>query len=105
MTARGYWVGHVDVSDPDGYRRYVEANSAAFAKYGARFLVRAGRFELMEGATRARQVVIEFPDYETALACYRSPEYQAARQKRNGASLADLLVVEGYEGPQPGARS
>jgi uncharacterized protein (DUF1330 family) len=104
MAPRGYWIGHVDVADPDGYRRYVEANAEAFAKYGARFLVRAGRFELVEGATRARQVVIEFPDYEAALVCYRSPEYQAAKRLREGASLADLLIVEGYEGPQSAAR-
>ena len=104
MAPRGYWIAHVDVSDPDGYRRYVEANAEPFAKYGARFLVRAGRFETMEGATRARQVVIEFADYETALACYGSAEYQAAKQKREGVSLGDLVIVEGYEGPQPGPR-
>jgi uncharacterized protein (DUF1330 family) len=80
MAARGYWVGHVDVADPNAYRAYVEANAEPFAKYGARFLVRAGRFEVVEGAVRARQVVIEFADYETALACYRSPEYQAAKE-------------------------
>ena len=105
MAARGYWIAHVDVTDPDAYRRYVEANAEPFAKYGARFLVRAGRYEAMEGATRARQVVIEFADYETALACYRSPEYQAALRLRDGASLADLVIAEGYDGPQPGARA
>jgi len=105
MAPCGYWIAHVDVADPDGYRRYVEAIAQPFARYDARFLVRAGRFETVEGATRSRQVVIEFPDYETALACYRSPEYQAARALREGASLADLLVVEGYDGPQPGAAS
>ena len=101
MAARGYWVVHLDVVDPDAYRRYVEANAKPFAQFGARFLVRAGRYEVFEGATRSRQVVIEFPDYETALACYRSPEYQDAKRLREGASHGDLLVVEGYEGPQP----
>ena len=103
MAPRGYWVAHVDVVEPNAYRAYVEANAEAFAKYGARFIVRAGRCEVFEGAARARQVVIEFPDYETALACYRSPEYERARRLREGASLADLVIVEGYEGPQPGA--
>ena len=50
----------------------------AFRKFGARFLVRGGKFETVEGASRARNVVLEFPDYATALACYRSPEYQPA---------------------------
>jgi uncharacterized protein (DUF1330 family) len=98
MAARGYWIGHVDVADADGYRRYVEANAAPFAKFGGRFLVRAGRYETLEGAVRSRQVVIEFADYETALACYRSPEYQAAKRLRDGVSIGDLVVAEGVEG-------
>ena len=100
--ARGYWIAQVDVTDPEAYRAYVAANAAPFAKYGARFLVRAGAHRVMEGAGRARQVVIEFADYETALACYHSPEYQAAKALRAGACLGDVIVAEGYDGPQPG---
>ena len=101
--AKGYWIAHVDVTDPDAYKKYVEANAEAFAKYGARFIVRGGAFEVVEGTTRARNVVIEFRDYETALACYRSPEYQRALEFRKSASTGDIIVIEGYEGPQPGA--
>jgi uncharacterized protein (DUF1330 family) len=100
--ARGYWIAHVDVSDPEAYKAYIAANAVPFAQYGARFLARAGRCEVVEGASRARQVVIEFRDYETALACYRSPEYQAAKALREAASVGDLVIVEGYDGPQPG---
>ena len=50
---------------------------AIFKTYGGRFIVRGGQFECPEGESRSRNVVIEFPDYATALACYRSPEYQA----------------------------
>jgi uncharacterized protein (DUF1330 family) len=100
---KGYWIGHVTVTDPEGYRAYVAANARAFAKYGARFLVRGGRYESVEGMARQRHVVIEFPSYEAALACYRSPEYQEAMRLRLDAGEADLLVVEGYDGPQPDA--
>jgi uncharacterized protein (DUF1330 family) len=99
---RAYWIAHVDVTDPEAYKAYVAANAVAFAKYGARFLVRGGRHEVPEGASRARQVVIEFKDYDTALACYRSPEYQAAKALREAASLGDVVIAEGYDGPQPG---
>ena len=44
---------------------------------------------------------IEFPDYAAALACYRSPEYQANIKVRLPHSTADILVIEGYDGPQP----
>lgn len=100
--AKGYWIGRVHVTDAEGYRRYVEANAAAFSRFGARFLVRGGPFEAVEGEARERNVVIEFPDYDTALACYRSPEYAEAMAHRRGAAEADIIVIEGYDGPQPG---
>ncbi len=99
--AKGYWIAGVDVTDPEGYKEYVAANAAAFQKYGGRFIVRGGRFESPEGTPRSRNVVLEFKDYETALACYRSPEYAKAIALRQANADADLIVIEGYEGPQP----
>lgn len=100
--AKGYWIARIDVSDPEAYQRYVAANAEPFAKYRARFLVRGGPFEAPEGTARERNVVLEFEDYETALACYRSPEYQAAMTHRIGAAVAEVVIIAGYDGPQPG---
>ena len=97
---KGYWIAHVDVTDPDGYQGYLEANKAAFSKYGAHFLVRRGRFECPEGSVPDRNVIIEFPSYEAALACYSSPEYAEALAIRKRASKATIVIVEGYDGPQ-----
>ena len=99
--AKGYWIGHVDVADPEAYKAYVQANAIPFAKYGAKFLVRGGQYETVEGGSRTRNAVIEFKDYETALACYKSAEYQAAIKLRSPVSTADIIIVEGYDGPQP----
>ena len=98
---KGYWIGRIDVTDPDAYRKYVAADAVAFAKYGARFLVRGGKADAVEGASRERNVVIEFPSYDQAVACWRSPEYIRAREFRIGAAVADIVIVEGYDGPQP----
>ena len=98
---KGYWIGRVDIADAEQYKKYVAANAEAFRKFGARFLVRAGRFETPEGASRSRNVVIEFPSYQAALDCWNSPEYQAAIQFRLNASTIDLIIIEGYDGPQP----
>ncbi len=97
---KGYWIGHVDVTDPDGYKGYVAANGAPFGRFGARFLVRGGTRETVEGRVRARTVVLEFPSYAIALACYRSPDYQSAAELRKGKAEVDLLIIEGYDGPQ-----
>ncbi|MGB8693739.1 MAG: DUF1330 domain-containing protein [Steroidobacteraceae bacterium] len=99
--SKGYWVAHVDIADPEGYKAYIVANAEPFRKFGARFLVRAGRFENPEGASRTRHVVIEFPSYEAALGCWKSTEYQDAIKLRLPVSTIDLIILEGYDGPQP----
>jgi uncharacterized protein (DUF1330 family) len=97
--AKGYWIAHVEVTDPERYKDYVAANAAAFKKYNARFLVRGGQSAAPEGRLGARRhVVIEFDSYAAARACYESPEYQAAARLRAAASTADLVIIEGYEG-------
>lgn len=101
--AKGYWIVRVDVSDPEVYGRYVKANAEPFARHGARFLVRGGKHEVVEGKARARNVVIEFPSYDGALACFSDPKYQAAKSIRDPVAEADVLIIEGYDGPQPGA--
>jgi uncharacterized protein (DUF1330 family) len=99
--AKGYWVARVDVTDPEQYKAYVAANAEPFRQHGARFLVRAGRFENPEGSSRTRNVVIEFPSYQAALDCWKSPGYQDAVKLRLPVSTIDLVIVEGYDGPQP----
>ena len=98
---KGYWIAQVDVKNDDGYKPYAMANPAIFKKFGGRFVIRAGKSECPEGAARARNIVIEFPDYAAALACYRSPEYQANIKVRQPHATADILIIEGYDGPQP----
>jgi uncharacterized protein (DUF1330 family) len=99
--AKGYWIVRVDVTDQEKYKAYIAANAAPLKKYGARFLVRAGRFENPEGKSRTRNAVIEFPNYQAALDCWKSPEYQQAIKLRQPVSTADVVIIEGYEGPQP----
>ncbi|UAB90801.1 DUF1330 domain-containing protein [Ruegeria sp. SCSIO 43209] len=96
--AKGYWVAHVDVDDIETYKSYIAANAAPFADYGAKFLVRGGERSEPEGKARARTVVIEFPSYEQALACYESDAYQAAKSLRDPVSTGDLVIIQGYEG-------
>ena len=95
MTSKGYWMAMVEISDPDGYPRYIAANKAAFDKYGATFLVRGGQGEVVEGQAATRLVIIEFDSYQTALDCYHSPEYQAALKLRKQFSNAHFAIVEG----------
>ena len=99
---KGYWIVRVDVADEEAYGRYLAANGEAFAAFGARFLVRGGPFDAVEGTARARNVVIEFPTLQAARDCHASDAYARARAERAGAAEADILIIAGYEGPQPG---
>ena len=94
--ARGYWIAHVDVRDPEGYKGYVAAAKTAFEKHGAKFLARGGAFEVLEGSARARNVVIEFPSMQAAHDCYHSPDYQVAKAIRQQFADAEMILVEGH---------
>ena len=101
-VAKGYWIARIDVADMEGYKAYVTANAAPLKQFGARFLARGGRFENPEGGSRSRNAVIEFPSYQAALDCYHSADYQAAIKLRQPVSQGDMVIIEGYDGPQPG---
>ena len=95
---KGYWIARVDVSNAEAYGRYRALNAVAFEKYGGRFIVRGPAGKVARGTARAHNVVIEFRDYETALACYESPEYQAAKVFLDEVGDVDLVIVAGYAG-------
>lgn len=88
------WIAHVTVTDPDSYGNYARGAGSAIAAHGGVFLARGGRYVQLEGNDRARNVVARFPSVEAAVACYNSPEYQAALEHAKGAAVRDLVVVE-----------
>lgn len=96
--AKGYWIGRIDVHDPEAYKDYVETAGPAYKEFGGKFLVRGGEIDPVEGKSRARNVVVEFPSFEAAQACYNSPTYQKARAIRQKFSEGELLIVRGHEG-------
>ena len=98
---KGYWIARLDINDQAAYDEYRKRNALAFANFGGKFLVRGGSFHQVVGDARQHNVVIEFPSHDAAIACYRSPEYAKAKALRAGAVDIDIIVIEGYDGPQP----
>jgi uncharacterized protein (DUF1330 family) len=93
--AKGYWMVRVTVNDPQRYKDYVAANKAPLEEYGAKFIVRGGDYEVVEGASRERHVIIEFPSFAAAKACFHSTEYQAALGIFKTCAESDVVIVEG----------
>lgn len=95
--ATALWIANVEVTDVEAYALYAKGAGPAIAAHGGVFLARGGRHVQLEGRDRTRNVVARFPSVEAAVACYNSPEYQAALDHARGASLRDLVVVEEVE--------
>ena len=91
------WIGHVRVTDAASYGRYAAIATEAITAHGGVFLARGGRYRVMEGPDRPRNVVARFPSFEAAVACYESPRYQEALTHARGAAEREIIIVE--EGP------
>jgi uncharacterized protein (DUF1330 family) len=97
---KAYVVNQVIVHDAARYAEYAAQGRAAAAQFGGRILAAGGRVETMEGEpVPPRVVLIEFPDYDSALAYYRSAGYQAARAHRGDAATVRFALVEGVAEP------
>jgi uncharacterized protein (DUF1330 family) len=94
-----YWVARSRVTDPVEYKKYTDRVPDIIARHGGKVLARGGKFRIMEGPEEFhRFVVIEFPTFEAAVACFQSPEYEAAAAfRRNGAGEVENVIVEGGE--------
>lgn len=101
MANKGLWIFQMDISDPEAYKAYQEAAGRVLKQYGARFLVRGGRGGVVEGNAPQRTVIIEFENYDKAVACWNSPEYIASKAFRQGNAAGNVVIVETYDGPQP----
>jgi uncharacterized protein (DUF1330 family) len=101
---KGYIIARVSVEDADAYANYARGAFEAMGKYGARILARGGKSDALEGVARPRKVILEFDSYDQAKAYFNSPEYQAARQHRVNGSVGEFVLVEGFDGPQPGGK-
>ena len=94
---KGYIIGHIEVTDPEGYPEYVRRDTPILQSHGASFIVRGGRSETPEGTPMGRHVVIEFPSYEAAKAAYDDPEYQEVAEIRRRCATSTIILVEGVE--------
>jgi uncharacterized protein (DUF1330 family) len=91
-----YVIAETDINNPEQYERYRAVVPATLEAYGGRFLVRGGEHAVLEGEWQpTRLVVIEFDDLDAVRRWYDSPEYQEAKQVREGAATMRLVAVQG----------
>jgi uncharacterized protein (DUF1330 family) len=91
-----YVIAETDVHDAEQYEHYKAAAPDTIAAYGGRYVARGGELSVLEGDwLPTRLVILEFDDLDAAKRWYESPEYQEARQLREGAATFRVVAVEG----------
>jgi uncharacterized protein (DUF1330 family) len=100
MTA-AYIIVDMQITDMEQYKQYMAAAPAAVKAAGGEYLVRGGRFEVMEGDWQpARVAMLRFPSFAQAKVFYDGEMYKAARAKRAGATqFFNMILVEGVTAP------
>lgn len=91
-----YVVVNIDVRDPERYTEYVQRAPESVARFGGRYIARAGRTDVLEGDwIPKRFVILEFPTYEDAKAWWASEEYADAKALRHATATTQMVVTEG----------
>lgn len=94
-----YVIGHLTVTNPDGYMEYARQVPPTIAAHGGEYLVRGGHATDIEGEIgHARHVVLRFPDRAAAERWYGSKEYQEILAIRHANSHGVMTIVDGYDG-------
>ena len=100
---KAYWMSlRIQIHDADKMKAYAEKAGPAIAAGGGKFLARGGKVKTLEGFEQGRVVIIEFPDFDTAVQTYHSPAYEDAHSHiLGGAVERDTFIVEGVEDEAP----
>ena len=90
-----YVVVEFTVKDPDAYRNYAGDAGKTAKEHGAEVLANSN-WEILDGETGLSSgVIVQFPDHETALGWYNSPEYQQLIEARGLAMDARFSLLDG----------
>ena len=91
-----YMIVNIDVQNPNLFEEYKAKVPALIRKHGGEYLVRGGKFVVVEGDWKlSRLVLFRFPDMAAMQAFYNDPEYLPLRDLRERAAKTDMVFLEG----------
>jgi uncharacterized protein (DUF1330 family) len=95
--AKAYLVGDVTVTNPGPYVEYQEKVPALVAKYGGKYLFRAGTMHPVEGKLGIeRLVIVEFESMNALRRFYESADYAPLLKLRKETTRSHVVFIEGY---------
>ena len=93
---KAYWACiYEKINNTEKLKEYAAKARPAIEKFSGRFLARGGKSRTNDGIDSPRTIVVEFPDYNTAIECYDSAEYQDAHDILKGHVSRHHQIVEG----------
>ena len=91
-----YMIVDNGVTDPEGFREYQKRVGSTLESYGGTFLVRGGKYEILEGDWHLhRLILLEFPSVERARRWYQSDAYAPVKDTRLKTALTQVILVQG----------
>ena len=94
---KAYWISlYIKVDNQENLKKYAETVTPIIKSYGGKPLVRGGKYDTFDGDNFIRTVVWEFPNYEKAIECHDSKEYQAGWAIAKETTTRHMQIVEGF---------
>ena len=94
---KAYWISlYIKVDNQENLKKYAETVTPIIKSYGGKPLVRGGKYDTFDGDNFIRTVVWEFPNYEKAIECHKSDEYQAGWNLAKETTERHMQIVEGF---------
>ena len=94
---KGYWISlYFKVDSLENLKKYAETVTPIIKGFGGIPLVRGGEHQTYDGDDFVRTVIWEFPNYQIALECHDSKEYQAGWDLAKKTTKRHMQIVEGF---------
>ena len=94
---KGYWISlYTKIDNQENLKKYAETVTPIIKSFGGVPLVRGGKHECFDGDNFLRTVVWEFPNYEKAIECHNSAEYQKGWDLAKNTTTRHMQVIEGF---------
>jgi len=91
-----YLVDVCEIKDAAKMEEYKARVVPAVEKFGGRYVVIGGPFEVLEGSYRpVFPVMIQFPSLDDARCWYNSEEYRELKQMRLAATVSNAVFMAG----------
>jgi len=94
---KAYWIVlYKKINNRKSLKDYSDKVTPIIKNFGGKPLVRGGEYQCFEGEDFSRTVVWEFPNYESAITCHNSKEYQEGWALAKDTTQRNLQIIRGF---------